>query len=160
MIIDVHHHLVSEPGYIDGLLRQMDALSIEWAGLMAMGPMFERLFVTTPETAGPLDEHDTLAAMRAHPDRFFGYVYLRLGCDGPDKVRHWREAGFAGVKLHIPREPYSHESFFPVYEAAEQLGMVCLFHTGLIGVPFPRTRGERISSEFTRPVHVEPVLHE
>ena len=37
-IIDVHHHYICEHGYLDGLLREMDRLGIEKAGLMAMGP--------------------------------------------------------------------------------------------------------------------------
>ena len=64
MTIDVHHHLVCERGYLDGLLREMDSLGIEKTGLIAMGPLFERLFVTTPETCGPLDENDVLKAVR------------------------------------------------------------------------------------------------
>jgi predicted TIM-barrel fold metal-dependent hydrolase len=159
-VIDVHHHLVCEPGYVDRLLREMDRLGIERAGLMAMGAMFERLFVTTGETVGPLEERDALAALRTHPDRFFGYVYVRLGSDGAEKVKRWGEQGFRGVKLHIPKAPYSDEAFFPVYDAARSLGMVCLFHTGLISAPFPNVRGERLLSEYTRPVHVEAVAVE
>jgi len=157
MIIDVHHHLVSEPGYVDLLLRQMDALSVEKAGLIAMGPLFETLFVSG-ETCGPLDEADVLKAVESHPDRFFGYVYVRPGFDGPGKVRTWAERGFKGVKLHIPKENYGHYDYLPIYETAREMDMVCLFHTGLFYIP--AMKGERVSAERTRPIHVEAIVNE
>lgn len=157
MIIDVHHHMVCESGYIDTLLRQMDDLSIEKTGLIAMGPLFETLFAGGP-TTGPLCEADVLKAVEAHPDRFFGYVYVRPGFDGPEKVREWGERGFKGVKLHIPRENYGHYDYLPIYEAALDLDMVCLFHTGLFYLP--SMKGERVSAERTRPIHVEAVVNE
>ncbi len=158
MIVDVHHHYVCERGYLEGLLRAMDACGVEKLGLIAMGPLFERLFVTTPATSGPVDEADVERAVRAHPDRFFGYVYVRLGDDGPDKVRRWGERGFKGVKFHIPRENYGHDAYFPVYDAARRLGVPCLFHTGLFSIP--GMVGERVSAERTRPIHVEAVVNE
>lgn len=157
MIIDVHHHLVCERGYVDELLRAMDACGIEKTGLIAMGPLFEKLFVTG-ETCGPLYEADVLKVVQAHPDRFFGYVYARPGYDGPDKVREWGERGFRGVKLHIPKENYGHYDYLPIYEAALDLDMVCLFHTGLFYLP--SMKGERVSAERTRPVHVEAIVNE
>lgn len=158
MILDVHHHYVCEHNYLDGLLREMDRHGIDRTGLMAMGPLFERLFVTTPETCGPLFEADVAKAVQAHPDRFFGYVYVRLGVDGVDKVKRWGDAGFRGVKFHIPRENYSHDAYFPVYDEARRRGMVCLFHTGLFYLP--KMVGEKVSSERCRPVHVEAVANE
>ena len=158
MIIDIHHHLVSEYGYIDSLLRQMDALGIKKVGLIAMGPLFEKLFVTSGKTSGPLDERDVLKAINAHPDRFFGYVYVRPGVDGPDKVKKWGEQGFKGVKFHIPKENYSHYDYFQIYETVKRLDMVCLFHTGLFYIPL--MKGERISAERTRPIHVEAIANE
>ena len=157
MTIDVHHHLVSERGYVDALLREMDACGIERTGLIAMGLLFETLFVSG-ETCGPMNEDNVLKAIQAHPDRFFGYVFVRPGYDGPEKVRRWGERGFKGVKLHIPKENYGTYDYFPIYEAALDLDMVCLFHTGLFYLP--SMVGERISAERTRPIHVEPIANE
>lgn len=157
MIIDVHHHLVSESSYVKRLLAEMDRLEIERAGLIAMGPLFETLFVSGP-TCGPLDESHVLAAMKAYPDRFFGYVFVRPGFDGPEKIRRWADMGFTGVKFHIPRESYGHYDYLPIYETARDLNMVCLFHTGLFYLP--SMTGERISAERTRPIHVEAVVNE
>lgn len=159
MIVDVHHHMVAEDGYVDRLLLKMDDLGIEKAGLIAMGPLFQRLFVEEghPVCDAP-DEHAVRKAVQSHPDRFFGYVYVRLGYDGRDKLRKWGELGFKGVKLHIPKENYDHYDYLPVYEAARELGMVCLFHTGLFYIP--SMAGERASAERTRPVHVEAVINE
>lgn len=157
-IVDVHHHWVCEHGYLDGLLREMDRLGIEKTGLIAMGPLFERLFVTTEQTCGVLDEKDLLRAIQLWPDRFYAYVYVRLGDDGPQKVRRWGEQGFAAVKFHIPRDAYSCYDFFPVYEAARDLGMICLFHTGFFYLP--QMVGERVHSDRCRPIHVEAIVNE
>ncbi len=157
MIVDVHHHLVCEHGYVDELLRAMDACGIEKTGLIAMGPLFETLFVSG-QSCGPLGEADVLKAVHAHPDRFFGYVYVRPGFDGPEKVREWGERGFKGVKLHIPRENYGHYDYLPIYQTALDLDMVCLFHTGLFYLP--SMKGERVSAERTRPIHVEAIVNE
>jgi predicted TIM-barrel fold metal-dependent hydrolase len=157
-MIDIHHHLVSEPGYLGLLLREMDAVGLDRAGLIAMGPLFETLFVTGPQTLGPLDETHVLQAVRRHPDRFFGYVFVRPGYDGPDKIRRWGEQGFLGVKLHLPRENYGHYDYLPLYETARDLDMVCLFHTGLFFLP--SMQGQRVSAERTRPVHVETIVNE
>ena len=116
---------------MDSLLKEMDKLDIERAGLIATGPLFETLFVSIENTCGPLDEHDVLKVMRQYPDRFFGYVYVRPGFDGPEKVRRWGELGFKGVKFHIPEQNYGHYDYLPIYETAQELDMVCLFHTGL-----------------------------
>ena len=47
-IIDVHHHWINEADYLDHLLREMDRLGVERAGLMALGAPFQRLFLTVP----------------------------------------------------------------------------------------------------------------
>lgn len=157
-IIDVHHHYICERRYVDNLLREMDRLGIEKSGLMAMGPLFERLFVTTENTCGPLYENDVLQAIRQHPDRFYGYVYIRLGEDTAAKVTEWGEKGFAAVKFHIPHKAYSEYEYFPVYEAARDLGMFCLFHTGFFYLP--NMAGQRVHSERCRPIHVEAIVNE
>ena len=157
MIIDVHQHLVCEKGYVDALLRAMDSCGIEKTGLIAMGPLFKDLFVLG-EPCEPLYEADVLKAVEAHPDRFFGYVYVRPGYDGPEKVHQWGDAGFKGVKLHIPKENYGHYDYLPIYEAAMELDMVCLFHTGLFFIP--SMKGEHVSAERTRPIHVEAIVNE
>ena len=157
MIIDVHHHLVCEKAYVDTLLREMDKCGIEKTGLIAMGQLFQSLFVMG-EMVRPLFEADVLKAIQAHPDRFFGYVYVRPGFDGPEKVRKWAEQGFKGVKFHIPEENYGHPPYFPIYEAARDLDLVCLFHTGLFYLP--SMKGERVSAERTRPIHVEAIVNE
>ena len=83
-IIDVHHHWVNEPDYLDRLLVEMDRLGIERAGLIAMGRPFQRLFLTAPEPTGCVNNPDVVDAVAARPDRFFGYGFLRLGQDGPE----------------------------------------------------------------------------
>ncbi len=156
MIVDVHHHLVAEPGYLDALLRQMDRLDIARMGLIAMGPDFADLFRRHPG-GDPVDEHDLLRVIRTHPDRFWAYVFIRPGSDGPEKIRYWGEQGFLGVKLHVPAARYDDEAYFPLYAEADSLGMTCLFHSGLFH--FPHLRAQRLSAERTRPIYVETIAH-
>ena len=157
-IIDIHHHLVCEKGYPERLLREMDALGIERTGLIAMGPLFESLFVTLPETCGPLEEKDLLALVKAHPDRFFGYVFIRPGHDTVEKVRRWHQEGFSGLKFHIPTQAYDSEEYFDLYGYAEQHRLPCLFHSGIFYLP--SMKGERVASKRTHPICFDTIANE
>ncbi len=70
--IDMHHHWVNEAGYLDSLLEEMDRLEIERVGLIAMGRPFQRLFLTQPQSAGCVDNHDLAEVLNKRSDRFFG----------------------------------------------------------------------------------------
>lgn len=157
--IDVHHHIVNEPGYVDTLLGVMDDLGIEKTGLIAMGQTGKYVFLTQGEPSGCADERDVARAVKAHPDRFFGYVYVRPGFDGPDKVKRWADEGFLGVKFHLAKDPYHSREYWPIYEACNDAGMVCLFHTGIFNPPRPMP-GQFISSANLRPVFLEPVAND
>ena len=158
-IIDVHQHLLDTPGYADDLLRAMDACGIERAGLSALGEVFQGLFLADDAPSGCAGEADVTTAVQAHPDRFFGYVYVRPGFDGPEKVRRWAEEGFIGAKFHVPKEPYNHREYWPLYEACQDARLVCLFHTGIVSPPKPKP-GAFISSANMQPVHLDPVAND
>jgi predicted TIM-barrel fold metal-dependent hydrolase len=51
----------------------------------------------------------------------------------PTMIDEFAERGFRGLKIIGPRKNYDDTSYFPVYYAAEQHNMVCLFHTGISG---------------------------
>ena len=154
-IVDVHHHIVSEPHYLDALLRRMDQFDVERVGLIAMGEIGRYIFTTESDAGEPATEGDVAAALQAHPDRFFGYIFIRPGFDGPEKIRRWAAEGFRGVKLHLPKDPYNHPAYWPLYEAACDAGLPCLFHTGIFCPPRPMP-GQFISSENMRPILLDP----
>ncbi len=158
-IIDVHHHWINEPDYLDHLLREMDRLDVERAGLMAMGKLFQRLFLTQSEPSGCVDNDDLARVIAKRSDRFFGYGYFRIGEDPPERIDRFAEQGFAGVKFHVPAWDYDDERCFPIYERAARLDRVCLFHTGPFMLP-ESLAGRRASSARCRPIMLEPIANE
>lgn len=157
--IDIHHHLVAEHGYINRLLRAMDRLEIGRCGLIGLGRLFEGLFVMRDGDGRAPDDDDVAGAVADHPQRFFGYRFVRLGHDGPEAVDEAVERGFAALKFHVPTHPYDDERFFPVYHRAMQAGLPCLFHTGIVALPRPKP-GCRIRSRYMSVMHLEGVAQE
>ena len=156
---DVHHHWVNEPGYIDRLLRKMDRLHIERVGLIAMGDLIPDLFILHPPRQGAVDNRDLARVIRQHPDRFWGWGFIRLGHHHEQQVDELVDMGMKGLKFHIPVKPYGDAQYFPVYEKAQQYKLPCLFHTGVFYPPTPMP-GQGIRSENCRPIHLEPIAHE
>ncbi len=145
------------PGIIKAI-EEMDRLGIERAGLIAMGRPFQRLFLTAPEPAGCVENRDLAAVLSQRPDRFFGYGFLRLGCDAPELVDWFAESGFRGVKFHIPSWDYDDERCFPVYERAAAQNLLCLFHTGVFRLPEPLPE-LRVSSGRCRPIMLDAIAN-
>lgn len=136
----------------------MDRLGIERIGLIVMGESLRELFVKTESIPAP--KHEDLAdIVRQYPNRFMGYGYIRPGIDTPERVTRYVEMGMKGLKFHIPKKPYGHEEYFPLYEKARNAKLPCLFHTGVFYPPSPMP-GEGIRSEHCRPIHLEPIAHE
>lgn len=154
--IDMHHHLVEETGYIDNLLREMDKHEIEKTALIGLGTLFPKMFVKGQYDGSCADDDAVEKAVNAHPERFFGLGYIRLGVDSAKKVDQLHERGFRGLKFHIPKDRYDAEKFFPVYEKAQSHDMPCLFHTGIVRMPQPLPE-ERISSFNMSCIHLEAV---
>lgn len=158
--IDAHHHLVEEHGYVDRLLRAMDRLSIEKSSLLGVGVLFRGLFVRDDQEVGALADNDAVEAVcRAHPDRFFGLGFVRLGVDGAEKVTELYDRGFKGIKFHVPKARYDSEAFFPVYQRIQDLQIPALFHTGVLRLPQPAP-GEQVSSFNMDCIHLERIVQE
>ncbi len=158
-IWDVHHHWVNEAGYIERLLRAMDARGIERVGMIAMGDFVPEIFILHGPQVGTADNQALSRLCREHPDRFWGWGFIRLGRHHVDDVARIADLGLSGLKFHAPMRPYSNPDYFPVYEAAQRLQLPCLFHTGFFYPPSPLP-GEGIRSENYRPIHLEPIAHE
>lgn len=157
--IDMHHHLVEETGYVDNLLRTMDGFEIEQTGLIGLGHLFSGMFVNGRNDGSCADDNAVEKTVKRHPDRFFGFGYIRLGVDTDKKVDEFYNRGFKGLKFHIPKQRYDHEDYFPVYEKAQCYNMPCLFHTGIVKMPRP-CPGERISSSNMACIHLEAIAQE
>ncbi|CAN5789454.1 hypothetical protein BH20CHL2_BH20CHL2_12670 [soil metagenome] len=73
------------------------------------------------------------AAMARYPDLFIGMYGVELGEDTPESVQEAHDRGFRGLKIIHALKPYDQRDYWPIYERAEALGMVTLFHTGVVG---------------------------
>ena len=146
VLVDAHAHLFPEDGYLRALLDTCDRLGIQKVCLSGLGDSF-----ALSDNAG------VLQALIEAPDRVIGFYFIRLGEHCIEDVERAVAAGFRGLKFTIPREPYDHESYFPVYERAQSYNLPCLFHTGIVTtaryVP-------GISSAKMKPVHVEAIARE
>ena len=62
-------------------------------------------------------------------------------------------------RVRIPKQRYSEEAYFPVYERASDHKLPWLFHTGIVRMPSPLP-GEHIASSSMEPIHLEAVAQE
>lgn len=97
----------------------------------------------------PAPDNAALAeVLRAHPDRFLGWIFLNPAHDLNvlDTLERWRsEPGFIGVKLHPHWHDYRTEILGPLLKRCEELGLPVLIHLGF------RARGDFRSMASTYP---------
>lgn len=72
-------------------------------------------------------------AIERCPELFVGMYGVELETDDAASVRAAHERGFRGLKIIHALKDYDDRAYWPIYEEAERLGMVCLFHTGVVG---------------------------
>jgi uncharacterized protein len=156
MIIDIHHHLVNEKGYVENLLREMDRLGIEKCCLSALGPLFDGIFVKGKHSGAIADNSMLAEVFKQHPDRLIGFGFLRPGKDNCSLIDQFIDWGFRGIKITIPLAAYNDKSYWPIYEKAQQHNLPILFHTGILTLPKPQPE-ENISSVRMLPILLEPV---
>ncbi len=82
----------------------------------------------------PQPENDPVVdAVRAHPDRFLGWIFLNPSRD-PDVLetleRYRALPGMIGVKLHPHWHDYRTDLLFPLLARVEELGLPALVHFG------------------------------
>lgn len=144
-IIDCHQHLDAQPDYAEKL---RDASLAEGIVKCVIFP--------APSCYRVSGNDAHLAAAEKYPDFFIPFYYCRLGEESADAVRAAARAGFRGLKLICPTADYDDRSFFPVYEAAEELGLVCLFHLGIVARPQGIVVREGYSRRM-RPIYLDTV---
>ena len=96
-VIDIHHHILNEPGYVDRLIETMDRLGIEKVCLSGLGIGSARWLGALSPT-----NDDVLRAMDRYPDRIIGMGVVRLGQDDEGIVDRLHAAGFRGLKTTRP----------------------------------------------------------
>ncbi|BCS30830.1 hypothetical protein TBR22_A00300 [Luteitalea sp. TBR-22] len=115
-VIDAHQHWRNTPDYIPTLVKTYRARN-------AMACVLTRI------------EHlDALmAAAKQYPDVIIPYGHLDV--DHPQARAHveaFAKAGVKGIKMHTPKYNWDDFGYFPLYARMQELGLVALFHTGIV----------------------------
>jgi uncharacterized protein len=121
MIVDVHVHLLNQPGYEHRLAKAAHEAGI--AKIVLSGG---------PKQYEYASNDDVLAAAERYPDLFIPFAYFRLGRDYPALVDQLHDRGFWGIQFAVPDKEYHDKEYYLVYARAGQLGMPALFQLGLI----------------------------
>ena len=145
-IIDNHCHYQKQDGFLERMLQGAAEANIEKLCLNGGGPRWR--------------QHGNDGVIRAaeqHPDTIIPFAFVFLGENHADDVRAWHRAGFRGLKTQYPTTMYDDEQFFPIYEAAQDLGMPILFHTGISARFVPDHDGWDTSSRYMMPLTLDRI---
>lgn len=145
MLIDFHAHLFKEDGYGDSLAETARSLGFDYMCLGGGQPQY-----------GLASNGEVLHMASKYPELFVPFASLNLAREGANKVQEFRQAGFRGLRLSVPPDPYDSERFAPVYQAAQALNMPVVFHTGF--APVTSLDGALdVRCERMRPVYLDTV---
>ncbi len=156
MIIDFHYHHADIDGFVEGLLQEMDAAGVDRTSLIGGSPDSYWEY----KQCGFRSNDETLAAVRAHPDRLSGCVMVDpRSADATDTMQRFVDGGFRCVKMFPPDGFYpDDERFFPLYERIEKVGVPILFHTGQTNVGYKPSAGRRASSsKYANPMNIDQI---
>jgi len=135
------------------------AMAERYRGLGLMGVLLGADAETTTGIE-PYPNDELARLCRDYPDLFVGFAGIdpwkgRLALR--ELERSAKELGLRGAKFHPGRQRFvpGDPLFDPHFELASDLGLICLFHTGMMaaGAGTPGGRGERL--EYTRPIHLD-----
>ncbi|MCP4643538.1 MAG: amidohydrolase [bacterium] len=128
-IIDMHAHMGPDTFAIPETSAASIVAAMDLTGIATtvVGPML-------PSVQDECDAANAAVAeaVRAFPGRLLGYLRA-LPAQDPwplSKVEQWVDQGFTGIKLHnIVGVPYTHPSYHPFFEVANERRMPVLFHS-------------------------------
>ncbi|MFQ6133307.1 MAG: amidohydrolase family protein [Armatimonadota bacterium] len=115
MIIDAHVHISDREGCVDELLKAMDDNGIDMAVVFDVA-----------------DSDNCLRAAAAHPDRLIPFGSIGWGYDDPKQMIELADRGARGMKVIRPAYNYNDERLLPYWGQAEELGLPCMVHTGIV----------------------------
>lgn len=123
-LLAVMRRLLDSPAH--PLVRLIHRQTMTKEGHLRLGGKTFRIY-PKPDNAA------VAAALSAHPDRFWGWVFLNpnAGGDVRDELERWRSVpGFVGVKLHPHWHNWPIAAALPLARRCEELGMPILIHLG------------------------------
>jgi predicted TIM-barrel fold metal-dependent hydrolase len=115
-VIDSHQHYQDKPDYFDRLVktyRPRNAMACVLT-LMKDWPAVKKAAADYPDVVIP---------------------YGQILVDDPkalSEIETFAAGGAKGIKMHTPRKNWDDESYFPLYKKMQDLGLVALFHTGIV----------------------------
>ena len=145
MTIDCHHHLGKEPDYVEKLMDECNRLKIDKVCLMGL-----------PEFMGFSTNSQIKESINKYPDLLVGFAFADLRTIIPDDIDKFKAEGFRGLKFIYPPANYDEERFDRIYQRAEELEMVALFHLGIVARDKSVTP-HRINSNFMRPIYLDTI---
>jgi hypothetical protein len=121
-LIDCHVHHNGSVAFLEKLVAKLSSVS------------GEALLITAPK-----DLIQVTTFMQRHPGRLIGLGEIELDApDVLDTIEQFHAAGFRGLgEISHPRYSYDDRRYWPIYERAEQYGMLLLFHTGIVNRTHP-----------------------
>jgi len=118
-LIDPHVHYDDNPADLEVLFQVVDQYKVEC--------------ITIISTTSPGKE--CIKALGAHGkigERIFPYYRLNLCTGGADQVQRAYDLGFWGIKFITAKYAYDDPIYDPILRRGQELGMPCLFHTGVM----------------------------
>jgi len=99
---------------------------------------------------------------RDHPDAFIGFASvdpLKGDAAVTELERAVRMLGLRGLKLHPPAQGFvpDDRAVYPLWEAAAELRIPVLVHTGTTGLGAGMPGGGKLKLEPARPIHIDAV---
>jgi predicted TIM-barrel fold metal-dependent hydrolase len=146
-IIDAHVHLFDSPGYLEKLISTMNKVGIDRCCISGLGELFNCI-----------DNIGVKRAIEKYPDKLIGAYYIRPGDNTKLDILNAYDQGFKMIKVTLPKKPYDHPEYFPLWKEAEKLELPILFHTGVVTL-MKKAPNERISSWFMHPMRIEPIAN-
>jgi uncharacterized protein len=115
-IIDSHQHYQDKPDYFDRLVK-----TYRPRNAMACVLTLMKDFPAVKKAAA------------AYPDVVIPYGQIHVDDPGAmAEIEAFAAGGAKGIKMHTPRLNWDDESYFPLYRKMQDLGLVALFHTGIV----------------------------
>ena len=145
MIIDCHHHLGNESDYVEKLIRECKRLKIDKVCLMGL-----------PDYVGVSANAQIKEAINKYPNLLIGFAFTDLRTVIPDDINKFKEQKFRGLKFIYPPDNYDDEKFDRIYQRAEKLEMVALFHLGIVARDESAT-SYRVNSNYMRPIYLDTI---
>lgn len=104
----------------------------------------------------PMENSYLADAVNQNPDVFFAFggVDPWKGQVAVDEVKHIKDLGLHGLKFNPGRQHFEANNlrFYKLWQTASDLGLICLFHTGMMGNGAGAPGGLGFKLKYTAPI--------